>query len=54
MHFVRGKPPEAHTKRREVALGRPGFDPRRAEVHLAEFKVIPRLRYGARFLANQL
>jgi hypothetical protein len=50
MHFVKGNPPEsqyatypgAHAKRREVALGRPGFEPGRAEVHVAEFKVIPR------------
>jgi hypothetical protein len=37
MHFVKGKPPEtqyatrpgARAKRREVALGRPGFEPGR-------------------------
>jgi hypothetical protein len=49
MQFVKGKPPETHyatrpgarAKRREVALGRPGFEPGRI-VCMAEFKAIPR------------
>jgi hypothetical protein len=44
MQFVKGKPPEtqfatrpgARAKRREVALGRPGFEPGRI-AHMAEF-----------------
>jgi hypothetical protein len=51
MQFVKGKPPEtqyatrpgARAKRREVALGRPGFEPGRI-VRMAEFKAIPRPR----------
>jgi hypothetical protein len=50
MHFVKGKPPEpqhatypvAQAKRGEVALGRPGLKPGRAEARLAEFEVFPR------------
>jgi hypothetical protein len=50
MHFRKEKAPEAqyatytgaHAKRREVAMGRPGFEPGRAGARLAEFKVIPR------------
>jgi hypothetical protein len=49
MQFVKGKPPEiqnatrpgARAKRREVALGRPGFEPGRI-ARMAEFKAIPR------------
>jgi hypothetical protein len=49
MQFVEGKPPEtqyatrqgARAKRREVALGRPGFEPGRI-ARMAEFKAIPR------------
>jgi hypothetical protein len=53
MQFVKGKPPEtqnatrpgAREKRREVALGRPGFEPGRI-ARMAEFKAIPRpIRY---------
>jgi hypothetical protein len=49
MQFVKGKPPETQyatcpgdrAKRREVALGRPGFEPGRI-ARMAEFKAIPR------------
>jgi hypothetical protein len=48
MQFVKGKAPEtqyatrpgAGAKRREVALGRPGFEPGRI-ARMAEFKAIP-------------
>jgi hypothetical protein len=49
MQFVEGTPPEtqyatrpgARAKRREVPLGRPGFEPGRI-ARVAEFKAIPR------------
>jgi hypothetical protein len=49
MQFVKGKPPEtqyatrpgARAKRRQVALGRPGFEPGRI-ARMADFKAIPR------------
>jgi hypothetical protein len=50
MHVAKGHPPDpkyetysgTHVTRRDVALGRPGFEPWGAEARLAEFKVIPR------------
>jgi hypothetical protein len=50
MQFVKGKPPEtqyathpgARAKRREAALGRPGFEPGRI-ARMAEFKAKPSL-----------
>jgi hypothetical protein len=67
MQFVKGKSPEtqyatrpgARAKRREVALGRPGFEPGRV-ARMAEFKAIPRptaeaeLTLGAESTKNKL
>jgi hypothetical protein len=60
MQFVKGKPPEtqyatrlgARAKGREVALGRPGFEPGRI-ARMAEFKAILR-PIGLRFAAASL
>jgi hypothetical protein len=49
MQFVKGKSPEIHyatrpgarAKRRDVALGRPGFEPGRIP-RMAEFRTIPK------------
>jgi hypothetical protein len=59
MHFVKGKPPDtqyathpaACVKRREVALGRSGFEP----THMAELNAIPRppVHRAAKYMPGQ-